>query len=154
MLTRSGPKLIEYNARFGDPEAQVLMPRFEGDLVQVMLACATGTLAEVPPPVFSDRPALTVVVAAAGYPAAPRTGGRIDGLAEAEATGALVFQAGTRADGDVLRTSGGRVLAVTALGDSVAAAQAAAYRGVVALAVEGGFHRTDIGWREVERETR
>ncbi|MBM6577959.1 phosphoribosylamine--glycine ligase [Microvirga sp. SRT01] len=154
MLTRSGPKLIEYNARFGDPEAQVLMPRFEGDLVQVMLACATGTLAEVAPPVFSGRSALTVVVAAAGYPAAPRTGGRIEGLAEAEATGTFVFQAGTRADGDTLRTSGGRVVAVTALGDSVAAAQAAAYRGVAALAVEGGFHRTDIGWREVERETR
>ena len=154
MLTRSGPKLIEYNARFGDPEAQVLMPRFEGDLVQVMLACATGTLAEVAPPVFSGRSALTVVVAAAGYPAAPRTGGRIEGLAEAEATGTFVFQAGTRADGDTLRTSGGRVVAVTALGDSVAAAQAAAYRGVAELTVEGGFHRTDIGWREVERETR
>jgi phosphoribosylamine--glycine ligase len=152
MLTAQGPKLIEYNARFGDPETQVLMPRYEGDLVRLMLAVATGTLADEPDPAFADQTALTVVVAARGYPGTPVAGGVVGGIAAAEETGATVFQAGTRAAGDALVASGGRVLAVTALGDGVAAAQAAAYRAVDALDFPDGFCRRDIGWRAVARE--
>ena len=152
MLTAQGPKLIEYNARFGDPECQVLMTRLDGDLLGVMLAVAQRHLAEHPAPTFSPEPALTVVMAAAGYPGTPKSGGGIDNLAAAEATGATVFQAGTRMDGDRLVASGGRVLAVTARGASVADAQAAAYRAVDAITFPDGFCRRDIGWREVERE--
>ncbi|PCD03888.1 phosphoribosylamine--glycine ligase [Sphingomonas spermidinifaciens] len=152
MLTNTGPKLIEYNARFGDPECQVLMARFEGDLLALLLAVAGGRLAEAGPPAFADAPALTVVMAARGYPGTPQTGGAIHGVDAAEAAGATVFQAGTRLDGDTLVAAGGRVLAVTASGPDVAAAQAAAYRGVDALDFPSGFCRRDIGWREVERE--
>jgi phosphoribosylamine--glycine ligase len=151
MLTPRGPQLIEYNARFGDPEAQVLMARFSGDLLHTLLAVAEERLAMLPPVAFDDAVALTVVMAAQGYPGTPRTGGRIAGLADAEATGAMVFQAGTRMTGDGLVASGGRVLAVTATGTDVASAQAAAYRGVDAIDFETGFCRRDIGWREVAR---
>lgn len=152
MLTADGPKLIEYNARFGDPECQVLMMRLEDDLLPILQAVANGTLAQVPPPAFSDEPALTVVMAANGYPGTPVAGGPIGGIDAAEATGAVVFQAGTRLDGDTLVASGGRVLAVTARGANVAAAQAAAYRAVDAIDFPTGFSRRDIGWREVARE--
>lgn len=152
MLTATGPKLIEYNARFGDPEAQVLMLRFQGDLIETLSAVAERRLAELPPPAFSPDPALAVVVAARGYPGAPRLGGAISGLEAAEATGATVFQAGTRREGDALVSAGGRVLAVAGRGLTVADAQAAAYRGVAALKVVDGVFRRDIGWREVERE--
>lgn len=152
MLTATGPKLIEYNARFGDPEAQVLMLRFEGDLVATMLAVAQGRLATSPPPAFSPDAALAVVVAARGYPGAPILGGAICGLDAAEAKGATVFQAGTNLRDDGLVASGGRVLAIAARGPNVAAAQAAAYRGVAALEVTDGVFRRDIGWREVARE--
>ncbi|WP_298092496.1 phosphoribosylamine--glycine ligase [uncultured Sphingomonas sp.] len=152
MLTPHGPKLIEYNARFGDPECQVLMTRLEGDLLEVMLAVAQGRLADLPAPAFSPEPALTVVMAAAGYPGTPKAGGSIENIAAAEAAGATVFQAGTKMDGDRLVAAGGRVLAVTARGATVAQAQAAAYRAVDAIAFPDGFCRRDIGWREVERE--
>ncbi|MEG3091445.1 phosphoribosylamine--glycine ligase [Sphingomonas sp. PB1R3] len=152
MLTEQGPKLIEYNARFGDPECQVLMLRFQGDLLAVMLAVAEGRLAEIPAPAFSDDPALTVVMAAAGYPGTPRAGGGIDAIDAAEATGAVVFQAGTKMDGEQLVASGGRVLAVTASAPTVGEAQAAAYRAVDAIRFPDGFCRRDIGWREVARE--
>ena len=151
MLTATGPKLIEYNARFGDPEVQVLMARFAGDLLATLLAVAKGRLADLPPPVWSPDAALAVVVAAHGYPGTPRTGGAIAGIAAAEATGASVFQAGTRLAGDRLVASGGRVLAVTACGPDIAAAQAAAYRAVDLLDVTDGFCRRDIGWRDVAR---
>ena len=147
MLTPTGPKLIEYNARFGDPECQVLMARFEGDLLEVLLAVAEGRLAELPPPVFSPDTALTVVMAAQGYPGPPRMGGRIGGIDAAEASGATVFQAGTRTDSEALLANGGRVLAVTATGPDVATAQARAYRAVDALNFPDGFCRRDIGWR-------
>lgn len=150
MLTTKGPQLIEYNARFGDPECQVLMMRFDGDLLESLLATAEGRLAGLPPPAFSPEVALTVVMAAQGYPATPRTGGTIEGIAEAEA-GARVFQAGTRLDGDRLVASGGRVLAVTATGADIAAAQAAAYRAVDRIRFPDGFCRRDIGWRELAR---
>ncbi len=152
MLTEQGPKLIEYNARFGDPECQVLMLRFQGDLLAVMLAVAEGRLAELPAPSFSDDPALTVVMAAAGYPGTPRAGGSINAIDAAEATGAVVFQAGTKMDGEQLVASGGRVLAVTASAATVGEAQAAAYRAVDAIRFPDGFCRRDIGWREVARE--
>ena len=152
MLTPTGPKLIEYNARFGDPECQVLMLRYQGDLLALMLAVAKGELASQPAPVFADKTALTVVMAANNYPGTPETGGAIRGIDKAEATGAKVFHAGTRMEGDTLVSSGGRVLNVTALGDTVREAQAAAYKAVDAIDFPTGFCRRDIGWREVERE--
>ena len=149
MLTAEGPKLIEYNVRFGDPECQVLMARFRGDLAETLLAVAEGRLADLPAPAFGDDAALTVVMAAAGYPGTPQTGGAIAGIDAAEASGAVVFQAGTRRDGDRLVSSGGRVLAVTATGADVATAQAAAYRAVDAIDFPTGFCRRDIGWRAI-----
>ncbi len=151
MLTKDGPQLIEYNARFGDPECQVLMMRLESDLVELMLACAQGRLAEVDAPKLSDDFALTVVMAAEGYPDTPKKGGRID-LGEAEANGARVFHAGTTLDGDTLTSSGGRVLNVTARGTSATEAQARAYAAVDAIDFADGFCRRDIGQREVRRE--
>ncbi len=151
MLTSAGPKLIEYNVRFGDPECQVLMPRFEGDLIALMLAVAEGRLVEIGAPAFTDATAMTVVLAAAGYPGVPKTGRAIRGVAEAEATGGIVFQAGTRQDGDDLVAAGGRVLAVTGLGSDLVSARDAAYRGVDAIDFADGFCRRDIGWRELSR---
>lgn len=153
MLTADGPKLIEYNARFGDPECQVLMTRLESDLLPLMLATAEGRLHTMPPPVFSKDVALTVVMAARGYPATPQTGGVISNIAAAHDIGAMVFQAGTRMVGDTLVASGGRVLAVTATGTTVATAHDAAYRGVDAISFPGGFCRRDIGWRAIDRNT-
>jgi phosphoribosylamine--glycine ligase len=152
MLTADGPKLIEYNCRFGDPEAQVLMTRFDGDLVTLLADAAEGRLAEIVPPQLADRVALTVVMAANGYPGMPAKGGAIGGIDAAERDGARVFQAGTALDGDTLIAAGGRVLAVTATGGSVAEAQAAAYAAVDRIDFPSGFCRRDIGWREVERE--
>ena len=149
MLTVDGPKLIEYNCRFGDPECQVLMTRFEGDLVALMLAVAEGRLAEAPAPRFSPDTALTVVMAAKGYPGTPEKGGQID---VSEVREGKVFHAGTALQDGALVASGGRVLAVTAIGSSVGEAQAGAYRAVDAIAFPTGFCRRDIGWREVARE--
>jgi phosphoribosylamine--glycine ligase len=151
MLTPQGPKLIEYNARFGDPETQVLMMRFQGDLLATMLATAEGRLGEMPAAQFSDETALTVVMAAEGYPGTPKAGGAIVGLDSARAAGGTVFQAGTRLEDGGLVASGGRVLAVTATGDTVATAQANAYRAVEAIDFAEGFYRSDIGWREIAR---
>ena len=153
MLTREGPKLIEYNCRFGDPECQVLMMRLESDLGELLLACAENRLAAFGQPQFSPATALTVVMAAEGYPGTPKKGGRIDGIASAEADGAKVFHAGTALDAaGGLTASGGRVLNVTALGRSVREAQQRAYAAVDRIDFAEGFCRRDIGWREVERE--
>ncbi|MBV8237774.1 MAG: phosphoribosylamine--glycine ligase [Sphingomonas sp.] len=149
MLTADGPKLIEYNVRFGDPECQVLMARFTGDLVELLLAVAEGRLADEPEPAFSPEVALTVVMAAKGYPGTPASGGAIGGIEAAEETGAVVFQAGTKQAGGKLVASGGRVLAVTATGADVKSAQAAAYRAVDAIDFPDGFCRRDIGWRAI-----
>ena len=152
MLTREGPRLIEYNVRFGDPECQVLMMRLESDLGELMLACANSSLAACEPAKMSRDTALTVVMAAKGYPGTPEKGGAID-LGEAEAEGAKVFHAGTRRGGDgVLVANGGRVLNVTATGATVTEAQAAAYAAADKVDFPSGFCRRDIGWREVERE--
>jgi phosphoribosylamine--glycine ligase len=154
MLTDEGPKLVEYNCRFGDPECQVLMMRLESDLGEYLYAAATGSLGALPPPRFSDETALTVVMAANGYPATPDKGGAIGGLDAAAATGARVFHAGTGEREGQLVAIGGRVLNVTARGATVAAAQEAAYQAVDAIDFPTGFCRRDIGWREVEREAR
>lgn len=152
MLTPTGPKLIEYNARFGDPECQVLMMRLQDDLVTLLLAVAQGTLAELGTVTLSSDPALTIVMAAKGYPGTPEKGGAIAGVDAAEAQGAKVFHAGTAMVGDTLVANGGRVLNVTASGATVRAAQAAAYAALDAIDFPTGFCRRDIGWREVERE--
>ncbi len=150
MLTADGPKLIEYNARFGDPECQVLMMRLQSDLVCIMHACAQGEMAGVEV-AFRDQTALTVVMAAKGYPGTPEKGGAI-ALNDAEADGAKVFHAGTALKDGALVASGGRVLAVTATGVNVTEAQARAYQAVDAVSFPSGFFRRDIGWREVARE--
>jgi phosphoribosylamine---glycine ligase len=150
MLTEAGPKLIEYNCRFGDPECQVLMTRFEGDLVALLLAIATGKLAGAEAPAFSSQTALTVVMAAKGYPGTPEKGGDI---VIGDLGAAKVFHAGTAFNRDRLVASGGRVLSVTATGNSVTQAQARAYQAVDAIGFPSGFCRHDIGWREVARET-
>ncbi|MFN3863830.1 MAG: phosphoribosylamine--glycine ligase [Erythrobacter sp.] len=150
MLTADGPKLIEYNARFGDPECQVLMMRLESDLVALMRACATGTLDGVEV-ALREETALTVVMAAKGYPGTPEKGGVID-LSGVEPDAAKVFHAGTALKDGVLVANGGRVLAVTATGASVTEAQRRAYDAVDLIGFPSGFCRRDIGWREVARE--
>ncbi|MGE8142370.1 phosphoribosylamine--glycine ligase [Novosphingobium sp. NPDC080210] len=152
MLTPKGVQLIEYNCRFGDPECQVLMQRYEGDLAELMLATAESRLAALPAPQFSPETALTVVMAAKGYPDTPQKGGAIDGLAAAEADGAKVFHAGTALKDGQLVANGGRVLNVTARGPNVTSAQQKAYAAVDKILFPEGFCRRDIGWREVKRE--
>jgi phosphoribosylamine---glycine ligase len=151
MLTAEGPQLIEYNARFGDPECQALMMRFEGDLLDLLYAVSRGRLGEAGPVEFSEDAALTVVMAATGYPGPPETGGRIAGLESAESARVRVFQAGTALQDGELVAAGGRVLAVTARGRSVAEARDAAYEAVDRIDFPTGFCRRDIGWREIER---
>jgi phosphoribosylamine--glycine ligase len=152
MIGANGPKLIEYNVRFGDPEAEVLLARFEGDLLELILSCAEGKLPETPPR-FSDQAALTVVLAAKGYPGAPLKGAEIRGLDRAAAlSGVTIHHAGTRRVGDRIVADGGRVLAVTALGPSVGEAQRRAYAAIDLIDWPEGFCRHDIGWRAVARE--
>ena len=151
MLTEAGPKLIEYNTRFGDPECEVLMPRLDGDLLDIMIATDDGTLDRASAR-WRDAVALTVVMAANGYPGVPDKGGAIGGIEVAEDEGAIVFHAGTADAGGALVANGGRVLAVTAMAESVAEAQAAAYRAVDRIDFPTGFARRDIGWRAVARE--
>ena len=152
MLTKKGVQLIEYNARFGDPECQVLMLRLEDDLGELLLACAEGKLATRQPPRLSPDTALTVVMAAEGYPGEPKKGGAIAGIDAAEAGGAKVFHAGTALTDGQLVANGGRVLNVTARGASVTEAQARAYAAVDLVEAPDLFCRRDIGWREVARE--
>ncbi|KGF67667.1 phosphoribosylamine--glycine ligase [Hoeflea sp. BAL378] len=151
MIDAAGPKLIEYNVRFGDPECQVLMMRLKGDLLPLLKAAAEGGLADLSAH-WSDEAALTVVMAAENYPGTPRKGTPIAGLDAAEATGAKVFHAGTAHKDGRLVANGGRVLNVTATGPDVTTAQARAYAAVDAIDWPGGFCRRDIGWRAVERE--
>ncbi|MFN9161650.1 MAG: phosphoribosylamine--glycine ligase [Alphaproteobacteria bacterium] len=153
MITAEGPKLIEYNARFGDPECQVLVMRLKSDLLAILLACADGALDRVNAR-FHDEAALTVVLAAAGYPEAPKKGTVIRGI---EAAGALpgvqVFHAGTKRLEGQFVANGGRVLNVTARGRTVAEAQKRAYEAVRLIDWPGGFCRSDIGWRAIGRES-
>jgi len=149
MITKQGPKLVEYNARFGDPECQVLMPRLKSDLLAALLAARDGTLA---PLEWRDEVALTVVMASKGYPGAYEKGQVITGLEEAaKLPGVTVFHAGTARRGETIVAAGGRVLNVTALGKTVAEAQARAYAAVDLIQWDGAFCRRDIGWRALKR---
>ncbi|MDZ7734392.1 MAG: phosphoribosylamine--glycine ligase [Acidimicrobiia bacterium] len=155
MLTADGPRVLEYNVRFGDPEAQVVLPRIDGGLAELLSQAASGSLRDEPR--FVDDAAVTVVAACEGYPASPRTGDRITGVTEAEEQpGVSVFFAGVGDDeeGDGLVTTGGRVLSVTGTGASVGGARELAYRGLAGLSWPGMQYRTDIAARaagEVER---
>jgi phosphoribosylamine--glycine ligase len=151
MLTADGPKLIEYNVRFGDPECEAIMPLIEGDFAELLLAVATGRLAEIRPELSSDH-AVTIILAARGYPGTPASGGLIREIEAAERVpGVTVFHAGTASTEGGLIAKGGRVLAVTATSDTFANARARAYRAVDQIDFADGFHRRDIGWREVQR---
>jgi phosphoribosylamine--glycine ligase len=152
MITAQGPKLIEYNVRFGDPECEVLMPRLKSDIVPAFLAACDGVL-DAFDLRWSDEAALTVVLAARGYPATPEKGSVIRGIGKAEAQdGVLVFHAGTKQMATDLVADGGRVLNVVGLGKSVGEAQRRAYAAVDAIDWPEGFCRRDIGWQAVKRE--
>ena len=151
MVTAEGPKLIEYNVRFGDPECQVLMMRLKDDLLVLLNAAVDGQLAHSSVR-WHDDSALTVVMAARGYPGTPEKGSVIRGIAEAQADGAKVFQAGTAMNAGALVANGGRVLNVTATGACVRDARTKAYDAVDRIDWPQGFCRRDIGWRAVERE--
>jgi phosphoribosylamine--glycine ligase len=152
MLTADGPKLIEYNVRFGDPECEAIMPLIDGDFAELLYAVATGRLDEVEPR-LTGKHAVTVIVAAQGYPGTPASGGLIREIEAAEQIeGVTVFHAGTAVAGEALIARGGRVLAVTAVAETFANARARAYRAVDQIDFADGFHRRDIGWRELARE--
>ena len=154
MLTAEGPKLIEYNVRFGDPECEAVMPLIEGDFAELLNAVATGRLKGVDPPRLSGQHAMTVIVAARGYPGTPTSGGAIRDVEAAEQIkGVTVFHAGTVLGESGLVAKGGRVLAVTAVADTFANARARVYRAVDQIDFADGFYRRDIGWRELARET-
>jgi phosphoribosylamine---glycine ligase len=152
MLTAAGPKLIEFNVRFGDPECQVLLPRLKSDLLPALVAARDGVLDGFDLR-WRDEAALCVVLAAKGYPDEPVKGTEITGLAEAAALDPAVkiFHAGTRRDGARLLADGGRVLNVVALGSDVAAARDKAYAAIDRIHWQGGFCRRDIGWRAIDR---
>jgi len=145
MLTPEGPKLLEFNCRFGDPETQVLLPRLQNDLADLLEATIDGTLDTITP-VWDARPAVCVIMASGGYPGSYTKGKQITGIADAEALeGVTVFHAGTQRDEKDLVTAGGRVLGVTALGADLRAAQARAYEAVARIHFEGATFRRDIG---------
>ena len=142
MMTDSGPRVLEFNCRFGDPETQSIVPRLEGDLLELLYGAATGNLGETV--AAKTAAAVTVVIAAPDYPQKNDVGAPIDGVREAEASGALVFHAGTAMRGDALVTNGGRILNVTGVGDDLASARGAAYEGVGLVSFPGMRYRTDI----------
>ena len=153
MATSEGPKVVEFNARFGDPECQVLMMRMAGDVVPVLLACARGDVSKVPPPAFKPQTVICVVMAAKGYPDSPLEGSIIRGAEQDFGPHVQVFHAGTqRRDDGTLVASGGRVLSVCAEGDDIAEARERAYAAVRKIDWPGGFNRTDIGWRALDRD--
>jgi phosphoribosylamine--glycine ligase len=153
MLTSAGPKLIEYNVRFGDPECEAIMPLIDGDFAELLHAVAAGHLGEIEAPRLTGKHAMTVIMAARGYPGTPASGGLIREIDAAEQVeGVTVFHAGTARSGSDLVAKGGRVLAVTAVADSFANARARAYRAIDQVDFADGFHRRDIGWRELARE--
>lgn len=148
MMTEAGPKVVEFNCRLGDPEAQAVLPRMQSDLLEVLWAIAEGRLEEVPEIRWSAQACACVVVASKGYPGSYETGKLITGLEEASSLpGVLLFHAGTRQEEGRYYTSGGRVLGVTALGDSLQQALDRAYQALQCLHFEGMYYRRDIGWR-------
>ena len=152
MIADGAPRLVEYNARFGDPECQVLMLRLESDIVPYLLACATKTLARSPPPTWRNEAAICVVMAANGYPDQPMKGSIIRGADQDFGPDVTVFHAGTARDPDgTLRAAGGRVLNICALGADLAEARARAYAAIARIDWPGGFYRSDIGWRALSR---
>jgi phosphoribosylamine--glycine ligase len=153
MITANGPRLIEFNARFGDPETQVLMLAMKSDLVPYLAAAARGGLADAPAVEWDDAAVICVVVAAAGYPGPPATGDAIEGAEDDYGPDVTVFQAGTaRREDGALVSAGGRVLNICARGATLAEAAARAYDVVGRIRVEGAFHRSDIGWRGLAAE--
>ena len=152
MMTDAGPQLLEYNVRFGDPEAEVVIPRFRGDLLAWLWTAAQGALTEEAPP-FGQDAALAVVIAAKGYPGAPVKGDEIGGLERASAlAGAEVFHAGTRREGRKIIADGGRVLVMTGVAPDLAAAREKAYAAVSAVNWSNGFFRKDIGAKALNRK--
>jgi len=153
MVDAHGPKVIEFNVRFGDPEAEVILLRLKDDLLPLLAACANGTLGAEAPRFYPDA-ALAVVMAARGYPGEPVRGSRISGIEDAEAApGVIVFHGGTREVDGAIFADGGRVLAISALGSNVVEAQRRAYEAVDRIKWPEGFCRRDIGWRAIARES-
>jgi phosphoribosylamine--glycine ligase len=152
MLTDSGPKVLEFNCRFGDPETQSILPRLQGDLLEALTAAARGDLRSADL-TADDQAAVTVVLAGRDYPRQGDSGTAISGVDDAEAGGALVFHAGTASRGEQLLTNGGRVLNVTAIGPSLEAARERAYAGCAAISFEGMQFRRDIADREAKVAT-
>ena len=150
MVTADGPKVVEFNARFGDPETQVVLPLLDSDLVAIMCACADGTLADVPIH-WKDGAAVCVVLASGGYPGHYEKGQEIHGLADAEAMGALVFHAGTAMKDGKLVTNGGRVLGVVGRGADISSAVDAAYAAAAKISFKDAYYRKDIAHRALER---
>ncbi len=150
MVTADGPKVVEFNARFGDPETQVVLPLLDSDLVAIMCACADGTLADVPIR-WKDGAAVCVVLASGGYPGHYDKGQEIHGLADAEAMGALVFHAGTAMKAGKLVTNGGRVLGVVGRGADISSAVDAAYAAATKISFKDAYYRKDIAHRALER---
>lgn len=150
MVTADGPKVVEFNARFGDPETQVVLPLLDSDLVAIMCACADGTLADVPIR-WKDGAAVCVVLASGGYPGHYEKGQEIHGLADAEAMGALVFHAGTAMKDGRLVTNGGRVLGVVGRGADISSAVDAAYAAAAKISFKDAYYRKDIAHRALER---
>ena len=152
MATSDGPKVVEFNARFGDPECQVLMMRMAGDIVPYLLACARWDVSRLPPPEFKPQTVICVVMAAKGYPDSPLEGSIIRGADQDFGPHVQVFHAGTRKrDDGTLVAAGGRVLSVCAEGDDIAQARDRAYAAIRKIDWPGGFNRTDIGWRALDR---
>lgn len=141
-MTSRGIRVIEFNARFGDPETEVLLPRLQTPLAQLLLAAATGKLAAHPPLRWSEQQAVTIVLASEGYPENPQVGREINGITES--SDAIVFHAGTVFEGDQLRSAGGRVLAVTGLGDDLTTAREKGYRALSQITLSGSHYRKDI----------
>jgi len=152
MLTADGPRVLEFNCRFGDPETQSVAPLIEGDLLQTLAAASVGELGGV---ALGTTPgaAVTVILAAAGYPAEGDRGSPIAGVEDAESAGALVFHAGTAVHGDRLVTNGGRILGVTGLGETIAAARATAYTAADCIEFDGARRREDIALAAAEGRT-
>ena len=150
MVTSDGPKVVEFNARFGDPETQVVLPLLDSDLVAIMCACADGTLVDVPIR-WKDGAAVCVVLASGGYPGHYEKGQEIHGLADAEAMGALVFHAGTAMKDGKLVTNGGRVLGVVGRGADISSAVDAAYAAAAKISFKDAYYRKDIAHRALER---
>ena len=154
MITDKGPELIEYNVRFGDPECQCLMARLESDIVPILIACANGTINQVEAK-WSDKVSLNVVMAANGYPGPYKKNSKIINLEQAgSANNIMIFHAGTKKNGHNILATGGRVLNITSLSNTVTEAKNDAYTALNQINWPEGFYRKDIGWRAVEHENK